>query len=426
MYPLLRDQFALRQIGDTFYYLINSRNGDYYELDQQQTAALRLADGIHTIQDIADLVSAPYEDVLEFFREQESDEILDLGEQQEKPLVPHYRKSEPPHLSDVLIEVTGRCNLRCSHCYNSLYNTEQSAAAEMSRNDVLALIGELDELNCRRIQLSGGEALLRDDLWELIDSIDAHRIFLDVISTNATLINESNIGRFLERFGDRGALYVSMDGLSAETYELIRGEGTFAQFQRSMELLSHGGCRMFINTMAIRQNLSELHTIYDWVAQNPAIKGWRIGMPKVLGRYQEYHKLMEVEFSQVIAVFKELLARWLTDRPDFRLELSDFFRTDSFETGMERHLATDHPCKYAMTNCTIKPDGAVVFCASLEIHEPARLGNFREHGLAHIWYGDRHRRIRELTVEDIEYCKDCRYTILCGGGCRGNALLSVR
>lgn len=215
-----------------------------------------------------------------------------------------------------------------------------------------------------------------------------------------------------------------MDGVTPRAYEVLRGAKMFPKFDRAIRLLDAHGCRIFINTMAVRTTLDEMDALYDWMASHPSVKGWRIGLPKVLGRYREFHGSLELEFSEVIAVFKRLLERWLADRPSFRLELSDFFRTDSLETGLEDHQPDDNPCKYALSNLSIKPDGTAAFCASLEIHEPAVLGNVVRDGLAGVWYGARHRAFRSARLGDLRDCAECRYARLCGGGCRSNALLS--
>ncbi|MGA3310694.1 MAG: radical SAM protein [Xanthobacteraceae bacterium] len=257
----------------------------------------------------------------------------------------------------------------------------------------------------------------------MIEAIDRHRMFLDVISTNATVLNERMAERLSQRFKENGALYISMDGLTADAYDAIRGEGVFLKFQKAMERLDAHGCRVFINTMAVRTNLHQMDAMYDWMAGHPSIKGWRIGLPKVLGRYRDWHGKLEVEFEEVIIVFKRLLKRWLHDRPGFRMELSDFFRTDSFDSGLEDHRPDDHPCKYALTNMTIKPDGTAVFCASLEIHQPAVLGNVVKQGIAQVWYGEPHKAMRQTKIRDLPECDPCRYARLCGSGCRSNALL---
>ena len=423
-YPTLGDHFALRLVGCDIRYLVNARTGTYYELEPIQLDALKMADGSKAVGEIAQQIAAPVAGVAAFFASQRANGIVSLAPSRTSSRPNWYRYCEPPHLSDVLIEVTGFCNLKCAHCFNADFNTKQAIAREMTTDELVRLIEELDALNVRRIQLSGGEATLRKDLWDIIDAIDEHRIFLDVLSTNATTITAKNVERLANRFSQNGALYISMDGLTADTYEVLRGEGVFPRFERAMRLLDEHGCRIFINTMAVRSNLHQMDGLYDWMASHPAIKGWRIGLPKVLGRYQQNHEELEVEFEEVIQIFKRLLKRWLTDRPPFRMELSDFFRTDTFECGLENHQLHDNPCKYAVTNMSIKPDGTAVFCASLEIHEPAVLGNVVKQGLAGVWYGARHTEFRKAQVRDLPVCSNCRYLHLCGGGCRSNALLS--
>lgn len=423
-YPSLDRRFALRQIGQDIHYLMNYMTGEYYELELPQLAALSLCDGSRTIGQIAAEIGVDPEETRAFAEAQAEEGVLAVSEHRQPGETPYYRYCDPPHLSDVLIEVTGRCNLTCAHCFNSGFNTDTAVSRQMSTDQLLGLIADLDAQNVRRIQISGGEPMMRKDLWRLIDAIDSHRMYLDVISTNATLLNERMAERLARRFKENGALYISMDGLTADTYEALRGEGVFPDFQRAMERLDANGCRVFINTMAVRTNLHQMDALYDWMATHPSVKGWRIGLPKVLGRYRDWHEKLEVPFEDVILVFKRLLGRWLRDRPGFRMELSDFFRTDSFESGLEDHRPEDHPCKYALTNMTIKPDGTAVFCASLEVHEPAVLGNVAVAGVAPVWYGAPHMAMRRMKIADLPECGPCRYSRLCGAGCRSNALLS--
>lgn len=423
-YPVLGDRFALRQSGSELRYLMNYQTGEYYELEPPQLAALRLADGTRTIGEIASAIDVSPEDTDAFMQAQCQDGVVAIFDCRQDRHPPYYRYSEPPHFSDVLIEVTGFCNLRCLHCFNSELNTKQAVKEQMSIAQLLKLIAELDDQNVRRIQISGGEPLSRKDIWQIIDAIDRHRMFLDVISTNATVINERMARRLSRRFSKNGALYISMDGLSADTYEALRGKGVFPKFERAMKRLDAHGCRVFINTMAVRTNLRQMDEMYDWMANHPSVKGWRIGLPKVLGRYRDHHGELEVEFEEIIHIFKRLLKRWLNDRPGFRIELSDFFRTDSFDSGLDDHQPDDHPCKYALTNMTIKPNGTAVFCASLESYAPAVLGNVVTQGVAKVWHGDRHMAIRQAKIRDLPECGPCRYARICGGGCRSNALLS--
>ena len=332
-YPVLSRATALRQIGSGLHYRVNARSGDYYELDADQLQILRNAEGTRSLADLSKTLGIDRQDAA-FFNQLDDGLIELLSEPLDEARPVHYRRSEPPHLSDVLIEITGFCNLSCAHCFNAGFNEPSAIARQMSTEQLLRLIAELDDMNVRRIQHSGGEPLLRSDLWSVIEAIDEHRMFLDVISTNATAVAARNVQRFARRFAEHGAL-----------------------------------------TMAARTNLHEMDALYDWMAGHSSVMGWRIGLPKVLGRYREFNELLELEFSEVIAVFKRLLQRWMADRPSFRLELSDFFRTDSFEAGLEDHQPDDNPCKYSLVNMTIKPDGTAVFCASLENHEPAVLGN---------------------------------------------------
>jgi radical SAM protein with 4Fe4S-binding SPASM domain len=107
----------------------------------------------------------------------------------------------------VVFNCTYRCNLKCDHCYSSSEST--TAIEELTTSEGKKLVEQLAEIKCPVVLFSGGEALLRPDIFELL--AEAKKIGLrTVLSTNGTLINSKRSERIIAT----GVSYVgiSVDG----------------------------------------------------------------------------------------------------------------------------------------------------------------------------------------------------------------------
>jgi MoaA/NifB/PqqE/SkfB family radical SAM enzyme len=116
------------------------------------------------------------------------------------------------------LDVTGRCNLRCVHCYNAEY-----LPCELPRADVDALLERTPPE--WKVYLLGGEPLLRADILDVLARSSAlgHPTAL---ATNGVLVKRVGAERLL----DTGLqeIYVSLDGADAAANDAIRGRGSFA------------------------------------------------------------------------------------------------------------------------------------------------------------------------------------------------------
>lgn len=146
------------------------------------------------------------------------------------------RALEPPsdHLTGPLavhLEIVGICNLTCNHCF----------AGELPRNDDALALSEIDALfetfariGSFRIGLTGGEPLLRKDLFEILDSAAAHGLH-PCLTTNGLLIDE-RIAKELGR-RDFAWLNVSLDGATELSNDYVRGPGVFRRVREKLEIL---------------------------------------------------------------------------------------------------------------------------------------------------------------------------------------------
>src|SRR5690606_677161 len=136
------------------------------------------------------------------------------------PPVPPMRKSKAPV---VIWNLIRRCNLHCSHCYSA--STNKHFPGELSHEQACRVMDDLHQFGVRALILSGGEPLLRPDIYDLAQRAKALGMYVGLSSTG-TLITEQTI----DRIADCGFDYVgiSLNGLQAR-HDNIRGEkGAYA------------------------------------------------------------------------------------------------------------------------------------------------------------------------------------------------------
>ena len=160
----------------------------------------------------------------------------------------------PDHLAGPLalhLEVVAACNLTCSHCFaGALPRRERPLALD----ELDRLFAEMARLGTFRLGLTGGEPLLRKDIFEIIDRAVSHGL-CPCVTTNGLLITE-DIAR---QFGKRELVWlnVSLDGATAATNDGVRGAGTFDRVIDRLTVLGKHA-RFTLAFTVMRSNLAEI------------------------------------------------------------------------------------------------------------------------------------------------------------------------
>ncbi|MFD1711696.1 heme d1 biosynthesis radical SAM protein NirJ [Ottowia sp. GY511] len=131
----------------------------------------------------------------------------------------------------VIWNLIRRCNLTCKHCY--AFSADHDYPGELSTQQVFDVLDDLQAFNVRALILSGGEPLLRPDLFEIAARAKAMGFYIG-LSTNGTLIDEP----LAQRVHAAGFDYVgiSLDGIGATHDKFRRLEGAF---DRSLAAVRH-------------------------------------------------------------------------------------------------------------------------------------------------------------------------------------------
>ncbi|HLA40524.1 MAG TPA: radical SAM protein [Candidatus Glassbacteria bacterium] len=172
----------------------------------------------------------------------------------------HVPKSAAERRPVVVWNITRRCNLHCVHCYTDSENVRYKG--EMTTEEGKALLDELARFQVPAVLISGGEPLVRKDVFELVRyAVD--KGLRPTLSTNGTLID----AKTAKKIKEAGFTYVgvSLDGIG-EVNDCFRGmKGAFELAMRGFRNLVEIGQRVGLRLTLTRQNYQDLEKIFDFI-----------------------------------------------------------------------------------------------------------------------------------------------------------------
>jgi radical SAM protein with 4Fe4S-binding SPASM domain len=290
----------------------------------------------------------------------------------------------------VHLEIIGACNLTCSHCFAGELPRNQNPLA-LAEIDVL--FRELADLGSFRLGLTGGEPLLRKDIFEILDSATAHGLH-PCLTTNGLLINDEIAREFGKR--DLVWLNVSLEGPNAETNDAIRGSGTFAVVIERLKILR----RRARFTLAFTIMNTNAHTVKRCAELACAVGAHTaVFRPLYPAGVALHHLELMPSFEQYTGALREL-ADMVAPGADLR-GLDPF--SPALRNPTQPVIHTSHTCGAGQHVCSISVQGDVNPCSFLG--PGFNGGNIRETPFATIWRQS--QMFRRMRIES-EFQGGCR------------------
>jgi radical SAM protein with 4Fe4S-binding SPASM domain len=316
-----------------------------------------------------------------------------------------------PHLKRVYWESTAGCNLRCIHC-RRLDILDKPDPYELSTLEAKALIDEVASFGRPVFIFSGGEPLVRHDLFELAAYAKGKSLPI-ALATNGTLIDAD----VAKRLKEAGIYYasVSFDGAKAETHNLFRGTGAFEKTLIGMRLMQEAGIKVQINFTVTRMNVREIQAVYDLARENRAIALYLFLLVPVGCGVQIANEQM-LSSEEV-----EAWLNWVAEKdhegplPLKAICAPQYFRIehDNFGRPEEPISADRKGCLAGLHMCFVTHKGDVYPCGYL----PLAAGNVRNQPFRDIWNNSSlFRNLRDSSLLSGR-CGACDFKDVCGG-CR--------
>ncbi|MFX0185950.1 MAG: radical SAM protein [Candidatus Hodarchaeota archaeon] len=320
----------------------------------------------------------------------------------------------------VIWEVTGACNLRCKHC---LSDSGEPRPNELETREAKKLIDALAIMKVFNINFSGGEPLIRSDIFELLEYASQKRIGIDLL-TNGALITKEVIDR-LENT-NIFHVQVSLDGIE-KTHDNFRGiDGSYARSIKAIKLLRNANYSVAVSSTVTKQNIDEISKIVDLAIDlGVSVYKTTLFMPAGRGKSKEDELILspqdvkrftlmmirkKKEVGDKITISNEDIYPWLTDNTNNKI-------SDSFKVPGSSKIG----CTAGNSSFYITPDGKITPCPFLR---KFIAGDIREKNIKEIWNNSPIFDIfRNITRGDLKgKCSECEYLgVLCFGGCRASA-----
>ncbi|MBI5189611.1 MAG: radical SAM protein [Nitrospirae bacterium] len=321
-------------------------------------------------------------------------------------------------------EVTRRCNLSCVHCRSA--STTNSFDTAFNTEEAKSLIDDISSFSSPVIVLSGGEPLLRADLFEIAGYGTGKGLRM-CIATNGSLVTDE-ICLKMKAAGIR-MVSMSLDGANPETHDDFRGQpGAFDGVVRAAGLFNKHGIEFLINSSFTKRNQKQIPEVMK-VAKGLGAKAWYMFMIVPTGRGEEImaELITKEDYEDILKWHyetekdeDEMLMRPTCAPHYYRIvpqmnklaEEGDKLerRTLKFSTGGSKG------CLAGQVICLITAEGDVFPCS----YFPRSAGNVKETPFKDIW--EKSQLFEELR-DFKKYkgkCGQCEYINVCGG-CRARA-----
>jgi radical SAM protein with 4Fe4S-binding SPASM domain len=348
----------------------------------------------------------------------------------------------------VVWNFTNRCNLNCLHCHQD--SSPISLEPELTTSEAFKVIDNMSDAGVAILTFSGGEPLLRKDLYAAIQRADDNGM-LCTIASNGMLMTR-DVAERLAKVGIR-RVEIGLDGATAETHDFLRNrigsfqatiEGIrncaavgFDEIATTMTLHSKnvneldatmslaeklGATRFYLNRLipagrgveayhldaTPQQKIEALETLYskfyDSVTAGSGMQCYARGMT--------YYARLGYERSngQVFTVSEALSGYEKMFKDRFGLEVSKIVRKLSTGFG---------GCSAGLTYAGLTASGDLLPCVPASM----RLGNLLEQSLEDIWIQNELLNYIRDRKALKGYCRLCGYSSLCGG-CRYTAFVT--
>lgn len=210
------------------------------------------------------------------------------------------------HTCTALIEVTGRCNLRCQVCFAG---AGDHAAADPPLDRIAFYYDRLLAASgpCN-IQLSGGEPTVRDDLADIIRlGRDKGFSFLQLNTNGIRLAEDVGYAKSLKAAG-LSSVFLQFDGISDEVHLALRGRSLAAVKERAIVNCGFAGLGVvLVPTIVPGINTGEIGSIVNYAARfSPTVRGVHFQPVSYFGRYpQQPHDRSRITLPEILMRLEE-------------------------------------------------------------------------------------------------------------------------
>ncbi len=322
----------------------------------------------------------------------------------------HSPEAENPERFIPLVmswNVTRECNMKCSHCY--INATENKLALELTTQEGKKLMDQICQVSKPLLILSGGEPLLRPDIYELIQYGTSKGLKMG-LGSNGSLIDDVVAAKL--KAAGIATVSISLDSHISTQHDEFRGvEGAWQKAVNACKALRKNNVLVQVNTTLTQQNYDQIDSIMS-LAEEIGVENFHLFFLVPTGRGAKLTDISPQKYEDMISkTFAKVAKHKLNVRPSCAPQ----FMRIAKGMGLDMRQWV-RGCMAGLYYCRIYPNGDVTPCPYL----PVKLGNVKEKTFKEIWFNSPIFKALRDPNELKGKCGKCDYRTLCGG-CRARA-----
>ena len=301
---------------------------------------------------------------------------------------------------------TNKCNLKCVHCYQ---DAEEATDRELSTDEGKKMIDEIARAGFKVMIFSGGEPLMRPDIYELVAHA-ASRGLRPVFGSNGTLITPEVAVRLKE--AGACAMGISVDSLDAVKHDRFRGlEHAYDLTMAGIEACKQAGLPFQLHTTVVDWNRDEVCAITDFAVEIGAMAHYVFFLiPVGRGKFIQETPLEVLENERLL---NDIMRKAAEVPIDVKPTCAPQFTRVAKQLGVDTRF--ERGCLAGLTYCVIGSEGIVRPCAYMT----EEAGDVRAQPFDEIWKTSPvFEKLRTQAYSGS--CGTCDYRDGCGG-CRARA-----
>ncbi len=304
----------------------------------------------------------------------------------------------------VTLEITKKCNHRCTFCYN----IAESSSKNVSYEQIDFIVKKLYNYGIKRVTITGGEPYIVRDKTEYLINKLLKKNFDVCLNTNLTLIDDS-CANFLEKtIGHNNIVYSSIPSVVESKCDLItKNHGSYQRILNGLLICRQHNIKIGLNMSISQDNIDDIDFIPQFLNKNPVDSFTLFPViPPVYDRDNVIHNndannLIRVadmlvyiaeKFNIVVGSIRPLPKCIIGSNPKYEI-----IRGSRCTTGQER---------FAIDMCT----GEMEACSQ----EGKKYGNIYYDSIESCF-----EKMRQWQENDFlaSACRNCKYLNVCGGMC---------
>lgn len=336
------------------------------------------------------------------------------------------RARRAPPAPVVIWNLVRRCNLACRHCYS--VSGDRDYPGELSTDEVFAVMDDLRAFRVPALILSGGEPLLRPDLFDIAARAKALGFYVG-LSSNGTLMAPAAVARLAALGLDY--VGISIDG-RGETHDAFRRKaGAFDASMAAVRACREAGVKVGLRCTLTEHNAADLPWLLELLERESVQKFYlshlnHAGRGRVErrrdARFATTRRAIDLLFG---AAWQQPAREFVTGNNDADGPYFLQWAAERFPAERVAHLAA----KLAEWGGNASGENVANIDNLGNVHPDTywwdyTLGNVRERPFSTIWSDDTETilaALRERPRRVTGRCADCRHLAICNGNTRTRA-----